>query len=73
VREKAKVSSDIAYVLDRTKMLVRKWKLKDDNVNVLLLDKSGNLIQEHHGEMTQVFINQFITKINQSIKQGELK
>ncbi len=73
VREKAKVSSDIAYVLDRTKMLVRKWKLKDDNVNVLLLDKSGNLIQEHHGEMTQVFINQFITKINQSIKQGEIK
>ena len=73
VREKAKASLDIAYVLDLSKMLVRKWKLKDDNVNVLLLDRSGNLIQEHHGKMTHTLINQLITKINQSIKQGELK
>ncbi len=73
VREKAKASSDIAYVLDRTKMLVRKWKLKDDDINVLLLDASGNLIREHYGAMTKEFINQFITQINQSIKKGEPK
>ena len=73
VQKKAKTSPEIAYVLDRTKMLVRKWKLKDDNINVLLLDASGNIIQKHHGQMSQEFINQFLTKINQSIKQGDLK
>jgi len=73
VQEKAKAAPDIAYVLDRTKMLVQKWKLKDNNINVLLLDASGNIIQKQYGQMTQAFINQFIIKINQSIKQGELK
>ena len=73
LQKKAQASPDIVYVLDRTKMLVRKWKLKDDNINVLLLDASGNIIQKHYGQISQEFINQFINKINQSIKQGDLK
>ena len=72
VKEKAKTSSNISYVLDRDKLLVRKWDLKDDNINVLLLDASGRIIQKHHGQMTKKFINQFIIKIDQSIKQGDL-
>ncbi len=73
VREKAKKASSIAYVLDRNKLLVKKWNLIDDNVNVLLLDASGKIIQQHDGQMTKDYINQFITKINQSIKKGDLK
>lgn len=73
VREKAKKASSIAYVLDRNKLLVKKWNLIDDNVNVLLLDASGKIIQKHYGQMTKEYINQFITKINQSIKKGDLK
>jgi len=73
VQEKAKTSTNIAYVLDRKKLLVRQWNLKDDNINILLLDSSGKIIQKHHGQMTRKFINQFITKIDQSIKQGDLK
>ena len=73
VKAKAKASVNMNYVLDRKKLLVRKWNLADDNINVLLMDASGRIIQRHHGEMTGNFINQFIEKIDESIKKGELK
>jgi len=73
VKAKAETATNITYVLDRKKLLVSKWNLADDDINVLLMDASGRIIQRHHGEMTGKFINQFIEKIDESIKKGELK
>ena len=73
VRAKAKTSTNMTYVLDRKKMLVRKWNLADDDINVLLMDASGEVVQQHHGEMTGDFITQLLNKIEDSINKGELK
>ena len=73
VQDKAKTSPNITYVLDQEKVLVRKWNLVDNDINVLLMNASGKIIRKHNGKMTRKFINQFIKKIDESIKEGDAK
>ncbi len=59
VKKNAETSANIAYVPDRKILLVRKWNLIDDDINVLLMNASSKIIQKHYGKMTRDFINQF--------------
>jgi predicted transcriptional regulator len=71
VRERAKFSKNTTYVLDRNKVLVKKWRLIDNDINVLLLDKDGKILQKRYGEMNKIVIDQLIDQINSAQKDKE--
>jgi uncharacterized protein len=70
VKQKAKTEKNIYYVLDQHKILVKKWKLKDNSVNVLLFDSSGNNMFTHYGKITQDYLKKIIERINKSINNN---
>jgi len=43
---------NITYVKDKNKLLVDKWDLADDSVNILLFDKEGKLIYQQDGKIS---------------------
>jgi uncharacterized protein len=55
------------YVKDLNKMLVQKWGIADDSSNVLLFDKTGNLIYLHEGKLDQNEIDTVIALIEKGI------
>jgi len=55
------------YVMDREKVLVRKWKLADDNYHVLTFDKSGKLIYSKAGRMNDADIQELIRLIRSNL------
>jgi len=73
IKKKAKKSDTITYVLDEKKVLVKKWNLADNEINILLLDTDGNILEKHQGNMTTQYLNQFINKINNLINKGDVK
>jgi len=70
IKKKAKKSDTITYVLDERKVLVKKWNLADNEINILLLDADGNILEKHQGNMTTQYLNQFINKIDNLINKG---
>jgi hypothetical protein len=55
------------YVKDLNKVLVEQWGIADDSSNVLLFDKSGNLIYLHEGKLDPEEIDKVITLIEKGI------
>ena len=63
IKKKAKESPSISYVLDNDKILVDKWMLQDDAVNVLLLDSLNEINYQKTGKMTITQLKEIINKI----------
>lgn len=55
------------YVMDMKKELVKKWKLADDNYNVLTFDKNGKLLFFKSGKLTPSDVEQLIKTIKDNI------
>lgn len=55
------------YVKDKNKILVNKWKLADDNSDILVFDKSGKLIFKKFGKMNEAEINKVINLIDRHL------
>ena len=53
IKQKAKENPHYNYVFDHDKILVEKWKLQDENVNVLFFDSKGENVFTHHGKVTE--------------------
>ena len=56
------------YVKDKTKYLVKEWKLADDNSNIVLFDKEGKVIYTHVGEMNEDEMKKVFSLIEENIK-----
>ena len=71
VKKRAKEMKHINYVLDRDKVLVREWNLVDNDVNILLLDNKGIIVEKISGKISTEMAEEIIQKINQLINKGE--
>jgi predicted transcriptional regulator len=67
IADRAEVEKNKTYVLDQERVLVKKWGLIDDDVNILLFDADGNVLFRHAGTVTQNEIDKIINKIKQLI------
>ena len=63
LREKQKRYPSTIYVRDFKKVLVKKWRLSDNNNNVLAFDKQGKLIFRKDGRLEQKDIRKLIRAI----------
>jgi len=59
LKRKQKKFPKSIYIKDKKKVLVQKWKLKDDEAVVLLFGKEGKLKYKNHGVMSDTDIEEF--------------
>jgi len=55
------------YVKDKKKVLVKKWKLADDNSDILIFNKKGKLIYKKFGKVTAKEIPAVIKLIEKNL------
>ncbi len=55
------------YVMDKDKVLVRKWGLADDNYHVITFDKTGKVIFEKAGKLSDSDIKKLIAVIKENL------
>ena len=67
LKEKQKQFPDTLYVKDKKKVLVKKWKLADDNSDILIFDKKGKLIYKKFGKVSASEIKKMIALIEKNI------
>ncbi len=65
LKHKAEISKKIEYVLDKEKILVKNWNLKDNNLNIIILNRSNEILYNHTGNTTQNDITQIMKILNQ--------
>jgi len=67
LKEKQKKFPDTVYVKDKKKILVNKWKLADDNSDILIFNKKGKLIYKKFGEVSTSEIKDVIALIEKNL------
>jgi uncharacterized protein len=67
IADRAEIEKTKTYVLDQERVLVKKWGLIDDDVNILLFDANGSVLFQHAGAVTQNEITIIVNKIKQII------
>ena len=67
LKDKQKNFPDTLYVKDKKKTLVKKWKLADDNSDILIFDQKGKLIYKKFGKVTAKEIPEVIKLIEKNL------
>ena len=67
IKSKQKEFPDTVYVKDKDKTLVKKWKLADDNSDILLFDKKGKLIYKKFGKLSDADITKLMALIEKNL------
>ena len=67
LKAKQKEFPDTIYVKDKKKVLVSKWKLADDNSDILIFDKKGKLIYKKFGKLSAKEIKSVLALIEKSL------
>ena len=67
LKAKQKEFPDTIYVKDKKKVLVNKWKLADDNSDILVFDKSGKLIYKKFGKLSAKEIKDVLILIEKNL------
>jgi len=67
LKAKQKEFPDTIYVKDKKKLLVSKWKLADDNSDILLFDKKGKLIYKKFGKLSDKEIKSLLALIEKNL------
>jgi len=65
--KKQKELKNTSFVFDKKKYLVKKWKMKDDASNVLIVDKNAKILYQKAGKFSATEINKIIDIIRQNI------
>ncbi len=68
IKKRARANKDICYVLDRNRVLVKRWDFTEDHLNILVLDPSGKIQHAYAGEITDEYMNELISIIDRSLK-----
>jgi len=67
LKKKQKEFPDTIYVKDRKSVLVKQWRLADDNSDILVFDKSGKLIYKKFGKLSKDEIAKVIALIDKNL------
>jgi len=67
LKSKQKEFPYTTYVKDKNKILVKKWKLADDNSDILLFNKKGELIYKKFGKVSKKEIKKVIQLIEENL------
>ena len=67
LKAKQKEFPDTIYVKDKKKVMVSKWKLADDNSDILVFDKSGKLIYKKFGKLSAKEIKDLLALIEKNL------
>ena len=61
------------YILDKDSVLVKEWKLRDNEYNTLVIDKSSKVLYSHSGKLKEGEISQIDTLIRSQLKHTKVK
>lgn len=53
LKDKQKMYKDTVYVKDFKKVLIKKWKLKDDSSNIIIFGKKGEILYKVMGKASE--------------------
>jgi YtfJ family uncharacterized protein len=67
LKTKQKKFPDTTYVKDKKKVLVNKWKLADDNSDILIFNKRGKLIYKKFGKLSAKEISSVLALIEKNL------
>lgn len=67
LKSKQKEFPDTIYVRDRDKVLVKKWALADDNSDILIFNKKGELIYKKFGKLSKSEIAEVLSLIEANL------
>jgi predicted transcriptional regulator len=67
LKDKQKKFPNTIYVKDKSKVLVKEWNLQDDSSNVLVFNKSGELIYSYSGKLDSSEITKVISLIDRNL------
>ena len=67
LKSKQKEFPRTTYVRDRSKVLVKKWALADDNSDILIFDKKGKLIYKKFGKLSAKEIKDVLALIEKNL------
>jgi len=67
LKSKQKEFPDTTYVRDRNKVLVKKWALADDNSDILVFNKKGELIYKKFGKLSSSEISSVLKLIEKNL------
>lgn len=63
LESKQKQFPDAQYVKDNNRVLVKKWTLKDDDYDVIVVDKKHEVLFSHTGKITPLLSEKIIRKL----------
>lgn len=58
------------YVMDKRKVLVKRWKLKDDASDVLLFDAAGRVLFRHDGKLSAANVAGLLATIRKHLPKS---
>jgi len=58
--KKQKDLKNTSFIFDKQKYLVRKWQMKDDASNVLILDKDSKIMYQQAGKISDKYVDEII-------------
>ena len=67
LKAKQKEFPDTIYVKDKKKVLVQKWGLEDDNSDILVFNKKGELIYQKFGKLSEKEIASVLALIEKNL------
>ena len=67
LEKKQKEFARTIYVKDKKKVLVKKWSLADDNSDIMIFNKKGELIYKKFGKLSKAEMTKAITLIKQNL------
>lgn len=67
LEEKQKKFPNTIYVKDEKRLLVKHWKVADNNSDILIFDKKGRLLYQNFGEISEKKIPEVIKLIKKSL------
>ena len=70
IRNKAKQTQNVSYVLDKNKVLIDSWQLQDNSANILVLDSSNRVLYQYAGKLETSQIEKIMRKIEISISRS---
>ncbi len=73
LEDKSKKYPKRIYVLDKDSVLVKEWKLRDNEYNTLVIDKSSKVLYSHSGKWKKGEISQIKSLIRAQVKDIEVK
>ena len=68
IKRRAEANKNIQYILDRNEILIKNWGFTDENLNILVLDTSGNVLHRYAGEITEEYIDRLINEIDNALE-----